>query len=912
MKPIKLTIEGVNSFIEEQTLDFEAAGRSNLFCICGKTGAGKSTIFDSIMLALYGKSSKGDLADVVNLSLNTARVKLEFEEKGEIYIVERVIKRRTDKEGKRTASSDCTLYKNGAPISVKSGDINEIIYDIIGLEAAEFKNVYLLEQGEYAEFLKKTPQKQTEAVGKIFSLMRFWDVFRSASDKERDLNKDIEALQRDLDKLGDVSPQRLKEQKDEMKSLKTRLAALEKEASARAAELTELEKIRDVYIAVREKQNAVKTLMLQSDEAKKKAFDAKAALEQFEQSVDPEDGKRQEVLREQLNSLSALNVIDREYSACVKEISLKQGALAQKDDRLAEARNKLAELEKTHAEETARLKENIRLCSCAVSQIEKKSVGLNFVYSALDKADVTAAEIAESKQKLIAELDRFFELDATREKTAQAISDYTDSRTKQLAVIEQYARRLDELTLNIKSAEAEAENKAAALSAAQLHSHAAAVRAELHNGDTCPVCGGKYDGTHEVGNTDVERAKAELETAKKLLKEAEGAKAECVKHMDRAKADYDNLDKSLNSAENDLKEIEQRIDGLCVEVEPMQSIIRLLDECKLAIDAEEKSAGAIAKHTPVVSALEAENGGLKAALEELTQKAEDYKKKLGEYCGKTEGEIQKVKAELAEVEKRLSEIDGKRKQLSAEAGARDAAVAAIEASLAAAKADCPVDTPEFDEEAYAAKRDEAERIKNQIADCNKDIAVKQVEVDALNKKCEELASLKAELSNVKKRADLYHIIVDMTRNKGMLNFVATEFIMEFTEVASEILSEMSSGKYTMIYDKNNGFMVSDYLNSGKFRKTDTLSGGEMFLASLSVAIAIARTQSRGNNAFFFLDEGFGTLDEDLIDVVYGALLSLSSDCLVGVITHAEALIARMPYTVTVHEATDTQGSRIQN
>ena len=85
----------------------------------------------------------------------------------------------------------------------------------------------------------------------------------------------------------------------------------------------------------------------------------------------------------------------------------------------------------------------------------------------------------------------------------------------------------------------------------------------------------------------------------------------------------------------------------------------------------------------------------------------------------------------------------------------------------------------------------------------------------------------------------------------------------------------------------------------------------MFLASLSVAIAIARTQSRGNNAFFFLDEGFGTLDDDLIDTVYGALASLSTDCLVGVISHAAALIERMPACVEVLEATDTTGSIIK-
>ena len=83
------------------------------------------------------------------------------------------------------------------------------------------------------------------------------------------------------------------------------------------------------------------------------------------------------------------------------------------------------------------------------------------------------------------------------------------------------------------------------------------------------------------------------------------------------------------------------------------------------------------------------------------------------------------------------------------------------------------------------------------------------------------------------------------------------------------------------------------------------------MASLSVAIAIARKQGKGNNAFFFLDEGFGTLDEELIDTVYGALESLSRDCLVGVISHSSALIEKMPSCVEIIEATDTSGSVIK-
>ncbi|MDE5562097.1 MAG: SMC family ATPase [Clostridiales bacterium] len=906
MKPIRLTIEGINSFMEEQTLDFEAAGRSNLFCICGKTGAGKTTIFDCIMLALYGKSPKGNLGDVINLSRTSARVVLEFTEDGERYVVERALKRKPD----GTALATCTLYKNGEPISVKSDDVNNIIYGIIGLEAAEFKNVYLLEQGEYAEFLKKTPQKQTEAVGKIFSLMRFGEVFKYASVHEREKNGEIAARERERDKLGEVSPQKLKEQRDEIKALRTKLASCEKDAAGRAAELAELEKVRDVFIRVREKQNAVKTLMLQSDEAKKREFEAKTALDEFEQSVNPEDVKKQAFLRDELNRLSALNTLDREYAAAVKDNAVKQTALDEKRNSLAAVEQKLKVLEQAHDGDVEKLKEVLNKFTVAAEGIGNKSAGLALALSVLGGGDASVADIAEAKGKLLAELDRYAELDGARQKIVSALAEHTENRQKQLAVIEQYAARLAELETAVGQANVDVENCAAALSSSQLHSHAAAVRAELHNGDTCPVCGGVYDGEHEVGDTDVDKRKAELEAAKQKLKEAEAARAECVKHSDRAKADYDNLDKSLQTAERDRVDAERKLAETCVVPDVYNALIAVLDDCKKAAEKADASKDELAKQTPTLAVLGAECKGLEGALVELKQKSENYKTELGESCGKTEGDIAKVKAELAEVEDRLNAVDQKRKALAGALQAATATVQAIENSLAQAKADCPVDSPEFDEGAYTEKRDELERVKTRIAELNKDIAVKQVETDALSQKCDELSELNAELAELKKRADLYRVIADMTKGKAMLNFVAAEYIDEFTAVAGEILGELSSGKYTMCYDKVNGFMVSDYLNEGKFRKTDTLSGGELFLASLSVAIAIARTQSRGNNAFFFLDEGFGTLDEDLIDVVYGALESLSKDCLVGVITHAEALISRMPFTVKVEEATDTCGSRI--
>lgn len=915
MKPVKLTIEGVNSFIEPQTLDFEAAGRSNLFCISGKTGAGKTTIFDSIMLALYGKSTKGNLADVVNLSLMSARVVLDFSERGESYTVERTIKCRYEKnEGgekteKRVAVSDCLLYKNGAPFA-KGEEANAVIADIIGLESAEFKNVYLLEQGEYAEFLKKTPAKQTEAVGKIFSLMRFGDVHKTAGDRERELLRRVEAKTAEAEKLGDASPQKLTEQKDIHKTLKAKTTALVHEAERRAAELAVLEKTRDEYIAVREKQNAVKNLMLQADDAKKNEFTAKTELAEFEKAIDPADGQRLDALRAELNRLSELKTLDTELAATEKDMAAKIAIYEGKKNEVAAVEQKKQAEESKLLRDRAALTDKLKEFSAVAGEIKQKSHMLEQARACMTAENVTLAEIAEIRQRLISEADRYAALDESRKKWAAEVEAKRGSCENRLAAIEQYAATLAELQRQAEHAEAVVEQSEKALAAARLCSHAAAVRAELCDGDVCPVCGGKYSGGVESGDTDVDKRKAEAEQAKAELKKAEQAKADCAKHSDRAKSEYEGFSTALKAAQSELEQTEQKMRETFVVPEIYNKLIALTDESKAAAEAVQSSADVLARRLPELTRLAAECAAAATAVDEAKQKAEKYALQLGDDRGKTSEAIEKVKIELEELENKIKQADGQRQKLENSVRAATATVEAINAALTSAQAECPVDMPIFDEELYIEKKDGSERLKKQISENERDIAVKEVEIAALAEKCAALAELKKETAELKRRAELYGTIAEITRGKAMLNFVAAEYIAEFTAIASEILNELSSGKYTMSYDKTNGFIVYDYLNGGKSRKTDTLSGGELFLASLSVAIAIARTQSNGNNAFFFLDEGFGTLDEELIDVVYGALESLSKDCLVGVITHAEALISRMPSCVTVVEATDTCGSRI--
>jgi len=176
---------------------------------------------------------------------------------------------------------------------------------------------------------------------------------------------------------------------------------------------------------------------------------------------------------------------------------------------------------------------------------------------------------------------------------------------------------------------------------------------------------------------------------------------------------------------------------------------------------------------------------------------------------------------------------------------------------------------------------------------------------ALEKRRAVLAELHGRLSRLQ----------SVLRGNAFVEFVAEEQLLQVCRAASERLSRLTRQRYALEIDSGGGFVIRDDANGGVRRPVTTLSGGETFLASLSLALALsAQIQLRGQYPleFFFLDEGFGTLDPDLLETVVTALEKLHMDKLtVGVISHVPELRARLPRRLIVHPAEPTgRGSRV--
>ena len=145
-----------------------------------------------------------------------------------------------------------------------------------------------------------------------------------------------------------------------------------------------------------------------------------------------------------------------------------------------------------------------------------------------------------------------------------------------------------------------------------------------------------------------------------------------------------------------------------------------------------------------------------------------------------------------------------------------------------------------------------------------------------------------------------------------MEYIANEYLYEISALASSMLLNLTDGRYFLTYTDN--FYAGDNFNCGNLRGVNTLSGGETFLVSLSLALALSQTicSSLKSIEFFFLDEGFGTLDGNLIDTVMSALEKLkSSNFTIGIISHVEELKHRIDNKITVFKATESHGSYVQ-
>ncbi|MCL6477322.1 MAG: hypothetical protein K6T65_02790, partial [Peptococcaceae bacterium] len=182
-------------------------------------------------------------------------------------------------------------------------------------------------------------------------------------------------------------------------------------------------------------------------------------------------------------------------------------------------------------------------------------------------------------------------------------------------------------------------------------------------------------------------------------------------------------------------------------------------------------------------------------------------------------------------------------------------------------------------------------------------ALEYEKLTVTNARWKELSLCATAISDLKAKLE---ILKDLLRGNAFVDFLAEEQLIRVANDASVRLGQLTKHRYALEVDSEGGFVIRDEANGGVKRPVSTLSGGETFITSLALALALsAQIQLKGRYPleFFFLDEGFGTLDPDLLEVVVSTLERLRLEYLnIGVISHVPELKNRLPRRLIVHPA----------
>ena len=223
MRPIRLKIKGLNSFIDEQEIDFNKLTERGLFGIFGPTGSGKSTILDGITLALYGDLPRKS-TNYINMNCNSLNVSFEFsisDGKTKTYRVEREFK--TDKKTGRPKSGKCKVLDitqvNPIILADSVKEVTRTCENIIGLGMNDFTKTVVLPQGSFSEFLKISGKDRREMLERLFNLQEYGEnLEKKLSAKSKVIEKKLDIIKGKLSSYEDINLDDLEIKENEFKN----------------------------------------------------------------------------------------------------------------------------------------------------------------------------------------------------------------------------------------------------------------------------------------------------------------------------------------------------------------------------------------------------------------------------------------------------------------------------------------------------------------------------------------------------------------------------------------------------------------------------------------------------------------------------------------------------------------------
>lgn len=274
MKPIKLKFRGLQSYREEQEIDFDELASRGIFGVFGPTGAGKSTILDAITLALYGALARGQsrIRGIVNHFEDEVHVSFEFELGNHLYLAERAYKRRKkDRTVYNTISRLVRLdAEPGELLADTATEVSREIEKLLGMNFKDFTRAVIIPQNEFDKFLTLTDSERIEMLEKIFGLEEYGEkLIGKVKRLQAKLENEYVLKKNLLIELGDASEDRVKEAKSELDKKKKEVIDTKKQGEKLQNQLNAMKDAAKTFEEIKILEIKKEQLKGQEDEIKK-------------------------------------------------------------------------------------------------------------------------------------------------------------------------------------------------------------------------------------------------------------------------------------------------------------------------------------------------------------------------------------------------------------------------------------------------------------------------------------------------------------------------------------------------------------------------------------------------------------------------------------------------------------------
>jgi exonuclease SbcC len=405
MKPIELTIRGLNSFREEQRIDFEALCADGLFGIFGPTGSGKSTILDGITLALYGtvERAANNTTGILNQLEEQMSVGFTFELTGDRtdrYRAERSYKK--TKDGALRLSS-CRLLKLGAINEVladKERDLTRSVQEILGLTHDDFTRAVVLPQGKFAEFLTLKGNERRKMLQRLFHLEKYGDELTLRLKRAFDERKQyLQIISEKQAMLGDASEDAVNTAKERCTQIESELGALRTSLEKAEAEKKLFEQIRSL---IEEKAAKSETFeQLSQEKEKYKEIRAKIDMSEAAEKLMPFLETLQEAEQESADAKSAYVEVRRRFDHIKVKLDASKVESEQAKKSLDEQEPKLG-VEKQRLLQGASIQEQLKNEQKSLQGLQEAR---NELEQSLNKARIAAEQDQNDFDKMKNEIE---------------------------------------------------------------------------------------------------------------------------------------------------------------------------------------------------------------------------------------------------------------------------------------------------------------------------------------------------------------------------------------------------------------------------------------------------------------------------------------------------------------------------